>query len=97
MPDETAPVRNPDNLQTELEKSRQSAVRLMDNLARKIGADRAVRKAATGVQSAAQFLQEHGWNDVAAGINRAVRRRPGAAILVAVAAGFLVGRALRSR
>jgi ElaB/YqjD/DUF883 family membrane-anchored ribosome-binding protein len=95
--DETAPVRNPEDLQSELEKSRESAARLMENLAKRIGASRAVRNAANGVQRAAHYVQEHGWKDVAGGIDRAVRRSPGASILIAVVAGFFVGRALRPR
>ncbi len=97
MADETAPVRNPEDLQSELDKSRESAARLMENLAKKIGASRAVRNAANGVQRAAHYVQEHGLKDVAGGIDRAVRRRPGASILIAVVAGFFVGRALRPR
>ena len=82
---------------SEIEKSRESAARLMDNLARKIGARRAVRNAANGMQRAAHYVQQHGWKDVAAELDRAVRGRPATAVLIAVAAGFLVGRALRTR
>jgi ElaB/YqjD/DUF883 family membrane-anchored ribosome-binding protein len=81
----------------EVERSRESAARLLDTLGQKIGASRAVRTAASGVQRAAHYVQAHGVKDVASGIERVMRRRPAAAIAVAVAAGFLVGRTLRSR
>jgi ElaB/YqjD/DUF883 family membrane-anchored ribosome-binding protein len=92
VPDETTPVRNAD--QIEVERSRESAARLMENLARKLGGNRTVRKAA---DSAARFVQDPRWNNMAAEIDRTVRRRPGAAILVAVVVGFVVGRLIRSR
>ncbi len=97
MADEIVPARKPQDLQSELEQSRESAARLMDNLARKIGASRAVRNAANGVQRAAHYVQDHGLRDVAAGIDRAVRGRPATSVLIAVVAGFLVGRALTPR
>lgn len=94
--DETISAHNARELQ-EVEKSRESAARLLDSLAQKVGANRAVRSAASGVQRAAHYVQAHSVKDVASGIERAVRRRPAAAIAAAVIAGFLVGRALRSR
>ncbi|MBZ5580832.1 MAG: hypothetical protein LAQ30_01270 [Acidobacteriia bacterium] len=97
MPDETAPVHSPQDLQSELDKSRESAERLLENLARKIGASRAVRNAANGMQRAARYVHVHSARDFTAGIERLVRRRPAYAIAVAIAAGFLVGRAARSR
>jgi len=96
LADETISAHNARELQ-EVEKSRESAARLLESLAERIGANRAVRSAATGVQRAAHYVQAHSVKDVATGIERVVRRRPAAAIVVAVVAGFLVGRALRSR
>jgi ElaB/YqjD/DUF883 family membrane-anchored ribosome-binding protein len=97
MPDETAPAQSPQDLQSELDQSRESAARLLENLARKIGANRAVRNAASGVNRAAQYVQHHSVKDLAAGMERLVRLRPAYSIAAAVVAGFLVGRALRSR
>ncbi len=84
-------------LRAEAEKSRESAARLLETFAEKIGANRAVRNAASGVQRAAHYVQAHSVRDVAAGLERAVRRNPAVSIAIAVAAGFLAGRALRSR
>src|SRR5581483_5782981 len=95
--DETLYARNAAELQAEMERSRESAARLLDNLAERIGASRAVRSAATGVQRAAHYVQAHSVKDVAAGVGQAIRRQPAVAIAEAVGAGFLIGRALRSR
>jgi hypothetical protein len=56
-----------------------------------------VRSAAGSVQRAAQYVQDHSVKDILSGLDRAARRRPAIAIGVAVLAGFLVGRAFRSR
>jgi ElaB/YqjD/DUF883 family membrane-anchored ribosome-binding protein len=84
-------------LQAELERSRESAARLLETLAEKIGAARAMRTAATGVQRAAHYVQVHSVKDVATEIDNAVRWRPVLSVALAVAAGFLVGRAIRPR
>jgi ElaB/YqjD/DUF883 family membrane-anchored ribosome-binding protein len=88
--DEITPTRGTDDLESELSQSRERARRLMDNLARKIGASRRVR-------GAAHFVSADEWKDVAVGIKKVVRGRPATAMLVALVAGFLVGRALRNR
>jgi ElaB/YqjD/DUF883 family membrane-anchored ribosome-binding protein len=95
--DETISARNAYELQAEVEKSRESADRLLDTLAQKIGANRAVRSAASGVQRAAHYVQAHSVKDVASGLEQAVRSQPAASIAIAAVAGFLVGRSLRSR
>lgn len=97
MPDETAPAHSPQDLQSELDQSRESAARLLDNFARKIGGNYAVRKTAHSVNRAAHYVQEHSMKDVAAELERLVRQRPAYSIAAALLAGFLVGRALRSR
>ncbi|PWT85975.1 MAG: hypothetical protein C5B56_13180 [Proteobacteria bacterium] len=89
--------RSAQDLQVELEKSRESAARLLETLAQKIGGTRAVRTAASSVQRAAHYVQAHSMKDVATEIDHAVRWRPAVSIAVAVVAGFLVGRAIRSR
>jgi ElaB/YqjD/DUF883 family membrane-anchored ribosome-binding protein len=95
--DETLSARGSQDLTAELEKSRESAARLLENLAQKIGAAPVVRSAAENVQRAAHYVQAHSVRDIFTGIDRAARRRPVAAIGIAVAAGFLLGRAIRSR
>jgi len=95
--DETLSAHNARELQAEVEKSRESAARLLDNLARKTGASRAMRSAASSMQRAAHYVQAHSVKDVASGLEKAVRSQPAASIAIAAVAGFLVGRALRSR
>src|SRR4051794_26257059 len=97
MADETLSAHNARELMDEVERSRESAARLLENLAQKIGSARAMRSAATGVHRAAHYVQTHSVKDVAFEVERAVRRRPAPAIAIAVAVGFLAGRALRSR
>jgi hypothetical protein len=90
-------AQNARELLDEVERSRESAARLLDSLAQKIGASRAVRNATSGVRRAAHYVQAHSVKDMALGIERAVRSRPAPALVVAVVAGFLAGRAFRSR
>ncbi len=97
MPDESTPARGTEDLQSELAQSREAATRLMDNLARRIGASRTVQNAASGLERAAHFMHERDWKDVGDAITKAVRGRPGTSILLAVVAGFLIGRTLRPR
>ena len=92
-----APARDPLIAQTELERSRDSAARLMENLARKIGAAPAVRDTATGVRRAARYVHRHSENDGVTHVERFLRWRPAFSIGAAVVAGFLVARWLRSR
>jgi ElaB/YqjD/DUF883 family membrane-anchored ribosome-binding protein len=95
--DETLSAHNAHELQFEVEKSRESAARLLDTLAQKIGGNRAMRTAASSVQRAAHYVQEHSVKDVATGLEETVRSRPAASIAIAAVAGYLIGRALRSR
>lgn len=97
MADETLSGQNTHELLAEVERSRESAARLLESLAQKVGGSRAMRTAAGGVERAAHYVQAHSVKDVAAGIERAVRSRPASAMAIAVVAGFLIGRALRSR
>jgi ElaB/YqjD/DUF883 family membrane-anchored ribosome-binding protein len=94
---EAISAHNAQELQAEAEKSRESAARLLDSFAQKIGGSRVVRSAASEVERAAHYVLDYPIKDVVAGIDRAIRTRPGSAIAIAVIAGFLVGRALRSR
>jgi hypothetical protein len=87
----------PEEVIAELDKSREHAALLLEKFAHKLGSNPMVRNAASGVQRAAQYVQAHTVDDMAAGAKRAIRKRPGAAIAAAVLVGFLVGRALRGR
>jgi ElaB/YqjD/DUF883 family membrane-anchored ribosome-binding protein len=95
--DEVTPTQYPKDVQAEFEKSRESAARLMESLAQKTGAVRAVRGAASGIGRAARYVQDRSVSDLATVMERLVRQRPAYSIAVAVVAGFVVGRALRSR
>jgi hypothetical protein len=90
-------AREAHELQAEAEKSRASAARLLDTLARKVGSHRVVRGATTELERAGRQVQSLSVKDVAIGIGRAVRSRPASAMAIAVVAGFLIGRAIRSR
>lgn len=90
-------VSDPGDVQVEFEKSRESAARLMESLAQKIGAVKAVRGAAGGIERAARYMYGYPVRDTVGAMNRLVRRRPVWSIALAVVAGFLVGRALRPR
>ena len=86
MADETISAHNARELMDEVERSQETAARLMETLAQKIGSTRAAR-----------YVHTHSVKDVAFEIERAIRRSPVPAIAIAVVAGFLAGRALRSR
>ncbi len=95
MPEEAVPAQNRHDLESELNQSKQSSARLLDDLARKVGSNRTIRTATQGVQRAAHYVQEHSAKDIAAEVERLMRKQPVVAIAVAVAAGFVVGRAVR--
>ena len=83
MADETLSAHNARELLAEVERSRESAARLLDSMAQKVGASRPVKA--------------HSVKELAAGVGKVLRSRPAAAVAIAIVAGFLVGRALRSR
>ena len=95
--DEAAPAQSPERMQSDLEKSREASARLLDNLARKIRMNRALRGAASGVERAAHYMRGQTVRKATLRLDRMVRLRPVYSIALAAAAGFLVGRALRSR
>jgi ElaB/YqjD/DUF883 family membrane-anchored ribosome-binding protein len=95
--DELTPAANPHDLQGELEQSRESAARLLDALARKLGTVGGMRGAACRAGRAARYVHDHSVRDMVAGIDRFVRRYPVPSAALAVVAGFLAGRVIRSR
>jgi ElaB/YqjD/DUF883 family membrane-anchored ribosome-binding protein len=78
----------------EVEQSRQSAARLLENLRRKLRRNLAVRNAAYGVERAARYVRGRSLRRGAAAAKRFIRREPVVALSVALAAGFLLGRAI---
>jgi ElaB/YqjD/DUF883 family membrane-anchored ribosome-binding protein len=84
-------------IERELENAQELASRLLDNLAQKLHVKRAAHHAAAGVQRAAHYVQVHSTKDMASAVERVVRQRPGASLVLAAAAGFLVGCALRPK
>jgi ElaB/YqjD/DUF883 family membrane-anchored ribosome-binding protein len=84
-------------IERELENSQELASRLLDNLAQKLRVRRAAHHAAAGVQRAARYVQIHSLRDMASAVERVVHQRPAVSLMVAAAAGFLVGCALRPR
>jgi hypothetical protein len=62
--DETTPVVRPPYTESDLEKTRQSAARLMDNLARKIGSP-GLRQTAGSIGRAAHYVQASSLGNVA--------------------------------
>jgi ElaB/YqjD/DUF883 family membrane-anchored ribosome-binding protein len=81
----------------EVEKSRESADRLLDTLAQKLRIKRAVRNCASSMQRAAHYVQGSSLKDAFTAVDEFVRQRPAPSLLIAVAAGFVVGRILRPR
>lgn len=81
--DEIATAGIPANLDAELEKAQQSAKRLLETLARKVGAARAA-------------IETRSAREMAADLERAAMRRPVYALLAAIAGGFLLGCILKN-
>ncbi len=78
--DEVAAAGTQANWEAELERSRLSAVRLLDTLARKVGAVRAAR-----------YMKTHSAREMASSAEQAASRRPVYVLAAAIAAGFLIG------
>ena len=82
----------------ELEIQRQSSARLMNTLATRLAAFASMgTRAAGNAQRAAYYVQRTPPKELVSEVERFIRRRPGQSLLVAAAAGFLIGRALRPR
>ncbi len=95
MADESQSALSPENLEVELEKSRASTARLLENLAEKLRTGPVVREATTRIHRAARYVQDSSVKDLTGRLNRMVHERPVTSILIAAAAGFLAARALR--
>ncbi len=55
----------------------------------------AARSVASGMQQSATYLREHNFGDMQADVENFVRRHPRQSLIAALAAGFLLGQALR--
>jgi ElaB/YqjD/DUF883 family membrane-anchored ribosome-binding protein len=78
----------------EVERSRETAARLLEAFARKLRRHRAMQNAATGMERAAHYVQAYSWEEMAAGIERFAMQKPVAALSVAAAVGFVLGSVL---
>lgn len=56
----------------------------------------AAQTAARGIESASGYVREHDVNDMMSDLERVVRSHPTESLIVALAAGFLVGRMVKS-
>ncbi len=83
------------NIQAELDEQRRKSARLLHDFALALYAS--AGKLPRGVSHAAHYLQGRYVREAATGAGKFLRRHPGASMMAAVVAGFLVGRALRRR
>ena len=77
--------------------SPRSASNLLQQFRYTLQNNRTVQRARYEIERAANYVHDHSAKDMAAGLERVIRQRPGTAILVAAVAGFLIGRSLRRR
>jgi hypothetical protein len=100
------PDEMPVAISAEIEKQRQSSARLLRDFADTLQrtartlpskAGRSAGRAATQLQISARYVQRQYLRGMAGGLSRTASRHPVPALLVAAAAGYVVGRALRSR
>jgi hypothetical protein len=82
MTDEIAPAGIPETLEADLKRSEQSARRLLENLARKLGAT-------------TEYVKTHSARDIVETVRRAALTRPVYALVAAAAAGFALGCVVR--
>ncbi|RPI28266.1 MAG: hypothetical protein EHM61_05765 [Acidobacteria bacterium] len=75
-----------------------AASTVQDTATRLPGGERvqgAVRSVGTGMERTATYLREHDFNDMQSDVENVVRRHPGKSLITALAAGFLLGQAIR--
>jgi ElaB/YqjD/DUF883 family membrane-anchored ribosome-binding protein len=82
--DEMTAAGIPATMEAELRRSQQSALRLLEGLARKVGSSRA-----------AEYVRSHSAREIAEEVRLAASRRPVYAMAVAAAAGFILGCVVR--
>ena len=79
-----------------LERSRQSAAKLLNRLAGKLRIQQTAREAAIGVKQASQYAHSQPMKDMGTEIGRFLRRNPVPAISIAVVAGYLAARSWKT-
>ncbi len=100
------PQEPPETMRAELEKQRQSSARLRDDFARAIRSSAGTARekagasaawAAREARQAVHYVQDRYLREWSIGLGRFIRRHPAPAVIVLVAAGYALGRALRRR
>jgi hypothetical protein len=89
------PADTPGSIQAELEIEQRKSARLLHDFA--LALYNSAGRVPRSVTQAAHYLQGRYVREAATGAGRLIRRNPGAAVLAAVVAGFLIGRAIRRR
>jgi ElaB/YqjD/DUF883 family membrane-anchored ribosome-binding protein len=85
---------HPASVHSEFEVSPRSAANLFQKFRYRIQNNRTVRRARDSV---AHYVHDHSPKNMAAGVERLIRQRPATALVIAAAAGFLIGRTVRRR
>lgn len=95
MGDDTRPAQSDRELEADLNRSRESAVLLLEGLARKMGMAR--QTAEVKLHRTVEFVQTRSVRTVAAGLGGIARRRPLQAFAAAAVISYLITRAVRTR
>ena len=93
--DDTTPAHSDRELEAELNRSRESAVRLLEGFARKMGTAR--HSAGVKLHRTVEYVQTRSVGNMAAGLGGVARRRPLQAFAAAAVVSYLITRAVRAR
>jgi len=85
---------HPAIIHSEFVISPRSAANLFQKFRYRIQNNRTVKRA---YDSVAHYVHDHSPKDMATGVTRLIRQRPGTALILAAATGFLIGSAIRRR
>jgi len=85
---------HPAVIHSEFVISPRSAANLFQKFRYRIQNNRTVKRA---YDSVAHYVHNHSPKDMATGVTRLIRQRPGTALILAAATGFLIGSAIRRR
>jgi len=85
---------HPAVIHSEFVISPRSAANLFQKFRYRIQNNRTVKRA---YDSVAHYVHDHSPKDMATGVTRLIRQRPGTALILAAATGFLIGSAIRRR
>ncbi len=95
LADDTTPAQSDRELEAELNRSRESAVRLLEGFARRMGMAR--HTAEVKLHRTMEYVQTRSVRNVAAGLGGMARRRPLQAFAAAAVVSYLITRAVRTR